>query len=235
MPMSPTRLTTNAFLAAAAADGLCCQKPISRYDARPTPSQPRNSAEVVLGEHQREHRGDEQVEVGEEPAPARVVLHVADRVDVDQRADAGDQQQEQRRTAGRRAGPCRRRGGRPGSRCRGAGRPGGRRRRGRAGSTNMQQAEHEGPDRQRRCRAGGPTGRCDRPPSSRIAAPASGSAMTSHSSEKTPSAAGGVHHRDGGALAQRDGQGDRHQPLLLSTSAGSRRRPRPSDGSGRWS
>ena len=39
-PMSPTRLTTNAFLAAVAADGLCDQNPISRYDARPTPSQP---------------------------------------------------------------------------------------------------------------------------------------------------------------------------------------------------
>src|SRR5207342_16449 len=38
-----------------------------------------------------------QVEVAEEATPARVVLHVADRVDVDQRADAGDQQQEQRR------------------------------------------------------------------------------------------------------------------------------------------
>ena len=44
IPMSPTRLMTNAFLAAAAAEGLCCQKPISRYDARPTPSQPRNRA-----------------------------------------------------------------------------------------------------------------------------------------------------------------------------------------------
>ncbi len=43
IPMSPTRLITKAFFAAAAADGLCCQKPISRYDARPTPSQPRNS------------------------------------------------------------------------------------------------------------------------------------------------------------------------------------------------
>ena len=42
IPMSPTRLITNAFLAAAAAECLCCQKPISRYDARPTPSQPRN-------------------------------------------------------------------------------------------------------------------------------------------------------------------------------------------------
>ena len=29
-PMSPTRLTTNAFLAAVAADGLCCQNPMSR-------------------------------------------------------------------------------------------------------------------------------------------------------------------------------------------------------------
>ena len=42
-PMSPTRLITNAFLAAAAAECLCCQNPIRRYDARPTPSQPRNS------------------------------------------------------------------------------------------------------------------------------------------------------------------------------------------------
>src|SRR3954468_3209843 len=39
-PMSPTRFTTNAFFAAVAAECLCCQKPISRYDARPTPSQP---------------------------------------------------------------------------------------------------------------------------------------------------------------------------------------------------
>ncbi len=39
-PTSPTRLTTNAFFAAVAADGLYDQKPISRYDAKPTPSQP---------------------------------------------------------------------------------------------------------------------------------------------------------------------------------------------------
>jgi hypothetical protein len=43
-PMSPTRFTTNAFLAAVAADGRSCQKPISRYDARPTPSQPTNTS-----------------------------------------------------------------------------------------------------------------------------------------------------------------------------------------------
>ncbi len=39
-PRSPTRLTTNAFLAAVAYVGLWFQKPISRYEARPTPSQP---------------------------------------------------------------------------------------------------------------------------------------------------------------------------------------------------
>src|ERR1044072_7082061 len=38
-PMSPTRFTTNAFLAAVAAECRSCQNPISRYDARPTPSQ----------------------------------------------------------------------------------------------------------------------------------------------------------------------------------------------------
>ena len=43
MPMSPTRLTTNAFFAAVAAVGLYCQKPINKYDARPTPSQPTKS------------------------------------------------------------------------------------------------------------------------------------------------------------------------------------------------
>src|SRR5215203_4566668 len=43
VPMSPTRLTTKAFLAAVAAVGLCCQKPMSRYEARPTPSQPTNT------------------------------------------------------------------------------------------------------------------------------------------------------------------------------------------------
>src|SRR6266540_4817822 len=38
MPRSPTRFTTKAFFAAVAAECLYCQNPISRYDARPTPS-----------------------------------------------------------------------------------------------------------------------------------------------------------------------------------------------------
>ena len=39
---SPTRLTTNALIAAALADGLWYQNPISRYEASPTPSHPKN-------------------------------------------------------------------------------------------------------------------------------------------------------------------------------------------------
>ncbi len=42
-PKSPTRLTMKALMAAALADGRSYQKPISRYEASPTPSQPKNS------------------------------------------------------------------------------------------------------------------------------------------------------------------------------------------------
>ena len=41
-PRSPTRLTTKAFIAAAFALGFLNQNPIRRYEARPTPSQPKN-------------------------------------------------------------------------------------------------------------------------------------------------------------------------------------------------
>ena len=37
---SPKAFMTNAFFAAATASGFSCQKPISRYDARPTSPQP---------------------------------------------------------------------------------------------------------------------------------------------------------------------------------------------------
>jgi len=41
-PKSPTRLTMKAFIAAAFALGFLNQKPMRRYEARPTPSQPKN-------------------------------------------------------------------------------------------------------------------------------------------------------------------------------------------------
>jgi len=51
----------------------------------------------VGAEHQDQHRGEEQVEVGEETGVALVTVHVADRVQVDQRADTGDDHRHQRR------------------------------------------------------------------------------------------------------------------------------------------
>ena len=42
-PKSPTRLTTKALIAAAEAVDFLNQNPISKYEARPTPSQPTNS------------------------------------------------------------------------------------------------------------------------------------------------------------------------------------------------
>ena len=41
-PKSPTRLVTNAFLPAVAAESRVCQKAIRKYEQAPTPSHPRN-------------------------------------------------------------------------------------------------------------------------------------------------------------------------------------------------
>ena len=43
-PASPIRLTMNAFLPASAFSGSVYQNPISRYEHKPTPSQPTNSS-----------------------------------------------------------------------------------------------------------------------------------------------------------------------------------------------
>ena len=58
---------------------------------------PEEGQQEARAEHEHEHRGREQVEVREEPAEARVAVHVPDRVQVDQRADAGDEQDHRRR------------------------------------------------------------------------------------------------------------------------------------------
>ena len=47
-PKSPTRLTRNAFRLAKIAVGRVYQKPISRYETRPTASQPKNSCRKLL-------------------------------------------------------------------------------------------------------------------------------------------------------------------------------------------
>ena len=48
--------------------------------------------QVVVRQHQRQHHQDEEVEVGEEAREAGIVVHIAGGIDVDQEADAGDDQ-----------------------------------------------------------------------------------------------------------------------------------------------
>ena len=198
-------------------------------DALPAEEQP----DVVGREHQHQHRGDEQVEVAEEPATPRVVLHVADGVDVDQRADPGDEEQEQRRqrVVEQVHADAELPGLEPGVQVLtdlavvgvAAEQP-----------DEHRHAEHEGADRQR--------GREEVAPLVGVA-PAdqqdrrTGEGQGDHQPQQGEDAVGraGVDHRDLVGLlgsSREHGQGHR---VHLSTSAGSRRRPRPSDGSGRWS
>ncbi len=58
---------------------------------------PEVKQQVVVGHDEQEHRGHEQVQIAHEPSFAGVLSHVAERVDVDQRADAGDEHDERDR------------------------------------------------------------------------------------------------------------------------------------------
>ena len=96
-PKSPTRLVTNAFLPATAAELRSNQNEISRYEQRPDALPAQERQQEARAEHEHEHRRREQVQVREEPREAGVAVHVPDRVQVDQRADAGDEQDHRRR------------------------------------------------------------------------------------------------------------------------------------------
>jgi hypothetical protein len=49
--------------------------------------------EEVVGAHQNQHEEDEEVEVGEVPGEPSIIVHVADGVDMDDKADPGNHQQ----------------------------------------------------------------------------------------------------------------------------------------------
>ena len=96
-PKSPTRLVTNAFLPATAAELRSNQNEIEQVGAQADALPAEEGQQEARAEHEHEHRGREQVHVREEAAEALVAVHVADRVQVDQRADAGDEQDHRRR------------------------------------------------------------------------------------------------------------------------------------------
>ena len=53
--------------------------------------------QVVVGEDQHQHEEHEQVQVTEEAVEPVVLPHVADRIDVDEESDTGDDQQHHKR------------------------------------------------------------------------------------------------------------------------------------------
>ena len=92
-PQSPTRLVTKAFLPAVAALSRSCQKRDQEVRAGAHALPPEEGDEHVRAEHQ--HRASRRRTgsgTGRTCENLRVAVHVADRVEVDQRADAGDEQ-----------------------------------------------------------------------------------------------------------------------------------------------
>ncbi len=66
-----------------------------RAQAHPLP--PHESEDQVVGQHQDQHRGHEEVHVDEELRVVPVALHVPDRIQMDQGADPGDEQHHRHR------------------------------------------------------------------------------------------------------------------------------------------
>ena len=91
-PASPMRLVMNAFLPARGLVGVLEPEADQQVGREPHAFPADEQHEQRLAEHQQQHEEQEQVQVREVARVARVVLHVADRVDVDQRADAGHDQ-----------------------------------------------------------------------------------------------------------------------------------------------
>ena len=89
-PKSPTRLTRNAFLAASAADRRAVPEADQQVARQADQLPGREQQQEVVRQDEQQHAEHEQVEVGEEAPAARVVGHVADRVDVDQHAHGRD-------------------------------------------------------------------------------------------------------------------------------------------------
>ena len=95
-PKSPTRLTTKALIAAALADGLLVPEADQQVGGEADAFPAEEHLHEVVGRHQHQHGEGEERQIGEEARPVRVVRHVADRIDVDERRDGGHHDQHHR-------------------------------------------------------------------------------------------------------------------------------------------
>ena len=88
-PKSPIRLTTKAFLPASAANVLVVVEADQEVRAEPDALPADEHHQEVAAQDEHQHREHEEVQVREVAGVARgSSCHVADRVDVDQEADA---------------------------------------------------------------------------------------------------------------------------------------------------
>ncbi len=69
-------------------------EPDQQERAQPYPFPSEERHKKVVGKNQVQHHEDEQVQIGEEAEESAIPVHVADRIDMDQRADAGNDQKE---------------------------------------------------------------------------------------------------------------------------------------------
>ncbi len=88
--MSPTTLITKAFIPALVAVVAPVPEADQRVGGEADEGPADDQQDEVAGEDQQQHREDEEVEVAEEAVVALVGVHVAERVEVDQGRDAGD-------------------------------------------------------------------------------------------------------------------------------------------------
>ena len=91
-PKSPTRLTMKAFLPGVGGRILLIPEPDQEVGTEAHPFPPDEHEQEVVSRDQKEHHEDEEVQVDEEPPEAGIVVHVADRVDMDEKPHPGDHQ-----------------------------------------------------------------------------------------------------------------------------------------------
>ena len=92
-PKSPMRLEMNALFAAAAAASRVNQWPMSRYELTPTSSQKMNIIAKLFASTMPSIENMKSDRLPKNRAFALIFLHIDERIDMHERADAGDDQQ----------------------------------------------------------------------------------------------------------------------------------------------
>ncbi len=89
---SPMRVMMKAFIAARTLAGSLIPEADEQIAAQPHAFPAEIEQQQVIRQHQREHGADEQVHIGEKARISSLAGHVADRIQVDEEADHGDDQ-----------------------------------------------------------------------------------------------------------------------------------------------